>query len=529
MLKRLSLAQKLLLSYAVLLGSVLLFAIAFLLPAQLHDVRHVFEQQLSDAALVMSSNPGVVKACRERAMGDNVVRRMDEITDGMSATGYLVVADCEGICLYNPNHELIGERLADSKVERALQGSEPFICEIQSLGTSQLQAFHSVRDDDGTMLGFVMISDTLESIEGVRKSLTWRMLGVCTAAFCLGMLLAVVMSRNIRVTLLGNEPLAFARMYLQRDDILAHVSEGILAIDEQGAVVFKNDAAKRMVPEEHIGEGHPLAPIVRSCIDNGRAWESTLVGMDDRSLVVDGMPVVRENLFHTAVLILRDRTEVMRLNEQMVGTNSIVDALRAKTHEFLNRLHVIYGLLQLGETEQAMRYIGDVSDEVGARTQTVVRQIEDRAVAALVLGKMSRAAELEIELSLRSDSFLPATGAPLSSSDIVTVVGNLTENAFEAMNGIEGARQVELTIVCQDDQLEISVDDTGRGMSPEQVETLSLGRYSTKGEGHGYGMELVREIARRAGGCIQIESEQGVGSSVSLLIDAREDGVEAHD
>ena len=529
MLKRLSLAQKLLLSYAMLLGSVLVFALAFLLPDQLNELQRNLERQLSDAALVMSTNPGVIKACREQSMDEIILSRMDEIANSMAASGDLMVADRDGVRLYHSNHGLIGKRCTDDKAKRLLQGSEPFISRVIGPDIPQLQAFHGVRDDDGAMLGFVMVSETLSSIEVVRRSLTQRMLGVCAAAFCFGMLLAYGMSRNIRKTLLGNEPQTFVRMYLQRDDILARLAEGIMAVDEQGEIVFKNAAATKMVPEDAIGEGHPLAPAVRSCIETGEVREGMLVGLDDRSLVVDSMAVVREGLFRTAMLILRDRTEMVRLTEQMMGTNYIVDALRAKTHEFLNRLHVIYGLLQLGETEQAMSLIGDVSEEVASSSQMVVRQIEDRAVAALVLGKMSRASELGIALALRADSTLPATGAPLSSHDIVTVVGNLVENAFEAMSCVEGTREVELAIVCRGGSLEISVDDTGRGMSPEQVAALSHGRYSTKGETHGYGMELVREIARRSGGCVQIESEQGIGSSISLVIGGPKDGVETND
>lgn len=111
----------------------------------------------------------------------------------------------------------------------------------------------------------------------------------------------------------------------------------------------------------------------------------------------------------------------------------MIEALRANTHEFLNKPHIISGLLQIGETQKAVAFIDGVSEDVENNYQSIIRQLKNRTVVALVLGKTSHARELDIQFSLRRDSMLPPHSAYLSSRELVTIVGNLVENAFEAV------------------------------------------------------------------------------------------------
>lgn len=194
------------------------------------------------------------------------------------------------------------------------------------------------------------------------------------------------------------------------------------------------------------------------------------------------------------------------------------EALRASTHEFLNKLHVISGLLQMGEIQQAIAYLNGVKEETQEGQQTILHCIGNHTIAALLLGKESRARELDIHFSLRSDSHLQAHSPYLHTRDLVTVVGNLIENAFDAVKPQE-LRQVELYIGESENGLIITVDDTGYGMTKEQIEKVKHGKFTTKGRGHGTGLRLIRQIVSTQQGYLEIESEPGEGSSFTVSFD----------
>ena len=440
--------------------------------------------------------------------------------------GYLVIADAAGVRLYHPDHALIGGHFSGGDEAPILRGDAPYISERRGTSEEQLRAFHAVCDENGAVLGFVMVSQSMRSIHNLQRTMFLHFSAICLAVLAIGMLLAYAISVNMRRILLGNEPPTFARMFLQREDILNHLSEGILAFDEFRNAAYKNSAGATFYPEASLPVEHPLFDCYAACKTSGVAQSAEMVNLDGKSYLVSAVPVEREGLFHIVMMILRDRTEIARLTEQVTGTNHIVDALRANTHEFMNKLHVISGLLQVGETEEAISYIGDTASDIENGYQMVIRQIQDRAVAALILGKMSRARELNIEFLLRKDSFLPAANPFLSTQELITVIGNLVENAFEAIDGRQDLRQTELFVSCDANGLSVSVDDTGRGMTEERVQRIYEGQYTTKGAGHGYGMRFIQEIVRARHGFLQIDSELHVGTSVNIMIGR---GEEQHD
>lgn len=183
----------------------------------------------------------------------------------------------------------------------------------------------------------------------------------------------------------------------------------------------------------------------------------------DASLLVNLIPLPEPGNPEAVLLIMRDKTEIASLAQQLSGTNHVIDALRANTHEYMNKLHVISGLLQIGSYDEAIEFISDVSSDIENGYQTVVRQIKNRTIAALILGKQNRSKELDIDFCLRKDSFLEEHNPYLSTKELVTIVGNLIENAFDATKNVDGIRQVELTIRSNEDGLMISADDIGSG------------------------------------------------------------------
>lgn len=517
-MKKYSIMTKLLLSYLILAMGMAILTGAILLPAQLTMQRKNLEDTIAQTALLLGTNQALAQETASGTLSESNRSMLDTVCASSDKFDYLVLADKNGIRLYHPDNLRIGEPFTGGDEGEALTQNCAYITTRKGNTDIQKRAFHSLCTKDGTITGFVMVSASLRTIRREQRQTVLRLLLVLFAILIAGLVFAWLISQNIRTSLLGFEPQTIAQMYLQRDEILDTLNEEILVVDRNDTILYRNEAAKQTFSATKLPDDFPLVAERTACIEENTPMRDLLAQYQERTLLVHLMPAGTKGQPDAVLLIIRDRTEATRLAEQLTGTNHIIEALRANTHEYMNKLHVILGLLQIGDNKQAMRFITNVSDDIESGYQTVVKQIQDSSVAALILGKQSHARELDIRFALRCDSFLPATNPWLSSRDCITIVGNLIENAFEAINGTNGIRQVELFICCTDHGITICVDDTGCGMRKEQIDKIYSGQYTTKGEGHGIGLGLIQEIVRKHHGFLEIESEPGEGTSFTISI-----------
>ena len=301
----------------------------------------------------------------------------------------------------------------------------------------------SVLDVDGTVLGFVSVGIGVQNVQRTVLE-TVAIFAVLTfLAAGVGIALSRHLSGSIKEALMGYEPDAFLRLFHQREDILEALDEGILAIDRDANVIYMNPSGLRMVGAGPLSEvqGRPLSQIypesrLPRLLTTGRSEYNIPIRRmpGTRDALSDRMPIWQNGEIVGAVAIFRDRTEATALAEELTGSRHLVEAMRAYTHEFLNKLHTILGLIQLGRTEQAEQYILDISQVHHQSVSRVMDQIQDTATAALLVGKTSRAAELGILLELDPKSALSSDQRFLPSGVLVTILGNLIENATECLD-----------------------------------------------------------------------------------------------
>ena len=149
----------------------------------------------------------------------------------------------------------------------------------------------------------------------------------------------------------------------------------------------------------------------------------------------------------------------------------------------------------------------------------VMNSVSEPAVAALLIGKIARASELNVNFVLREGCYYSSTDMKLPSEMLITVIGNLLDNAFDAMNGSDNYKEhkeLMFGIYSRPDAVLITVDDTGSGIIEQNMEFIFENGYSTKGEGRGTGLYQVKNMVENFGGKITVESQEGVGSSFSV-------------
>ena len=255
-----------------------------------------------------------------------------------------------------------------------------------------------------------------------------------------------------------------------------------MAVNNRGEIIFANKAALKLINAE-TGDilnksAEEILPQIKltETVKSGLSANNLSTVIHNRDIIYDKLPIRDKTEVVGALAVMRNRTELKQLAQQLTGVNHFVDSLKANNHEFMNKLHVILGLLQIGAIKDAEDYITELSHQQGIIVNTITERIENRSVAALLLGKISRGNELNIKVKLLPNSYLPRHSKFLSTDSLVTIIGNLIENAMDAINceEFEDLENEEITIFIHEDDnnLIITVDDTGVGMSEETIENI---------------------------------------------------------
>ncbi|MEW6423650.1 MAG: ATP-binding protein [Bacillota bacterium] len=177
--------------------------------------------------------------------------------------------------------------------------------------------------------------------------------------------------------------------------------------------------------------------------------------------------------------------------------------IRAQRHDFLNHLQTVYGLLQMNKAESAQSYLAEVVRE--ARTSAQLINLKQPEVGALIQRKVNQAAAQEISFNLTIQSDLHAV--PVRPYQLNRVLGNLIDNAFEAVMGLEPKeRFVKVEISENEENYIIKVLNSGPGLKPEILDHIFAPGFSTKGSNRGMGLSIVREIVEEHGGTISVSS-----------------------
>ena len=497
----------------------------------LRSEQRALDNNLLNSASILSRVPLLRETLQGAYTVEELADYLDETTARTSDIDLILVGDTQSTLIYVPDRSLIGTAYSGVAQADALAGAAPYTSNETGPMGSDHSAYASVRDEAGEVIGFVIVGVYFRSMALVGLGTALRLLAVGVVAAVLGCLLAMRLSRSIKRSLMGYEPDAFARQFHQREDILDALEEGILAIDGEEKVIFLNAAAAEMLSmDRKTALGRPLHEVYpRSTLDRvlrtGQAeYNVSMQSLKNIRVLADRLPIREDGKLAGAVSIFRNRTELTRMADDLTGVRHMVEAMRAYTHEFMNKLHVILGLLQIGEPEKAQQYIMDTTRTQREAVSRIMSQIRQPSVAALLVGKTSRANELGIRLRLDWESALSEESPWLPPEAYVTILGNLIENAIEGLNQSRcTTKEISVSIREGEDSLLLCVEDTGPGIPAELRETLFQRGVSTKGRSRGTGLSLVHEVVEAYHGEIRVESESGVGTSFFLSF-CRENG-----
>ncbi|MET9548472.1 sensor histidine kinase [Streptomyces sp. NPDC006627] len=450
--------------------------------------------------------------------GDGPVQKAADRIRRASGAEYVVIMNKEGVRWSHTDRAQIG-KVVSTDPSDALAGREVMEIDDGTLGRSA-RGKVPLRDADGAIVGAVSVGIEYDSVRARLVHSIPGLLAYAGGALAVGALAAYLISRRVQRQ---TRDLAFSdisALLAEREAMLHGIREGVVALDRAGRIRLLNDEAQRLLGLGAEALGRPLD----DALGEGRTTDvlaGRVTGTD--LLTVRGQRVLVANRMPTddggAVATLRDRTELEQLGRELDSTRGLIDALRAQDHEHANRMHTLLGLLELEMYEEAAEYVGEVAGAHRVTAEQITEKIHDPLLAALLVGKATVAAERGVALSVPRDTSLP--DRLVDPGGLVTIVGNLVDNALDAAAGTRHAR-VEVAVRTEGRSVVLRVRDTGPGVPAGQRETIFTEGWTTKeppahGK-RGIGLALVRRLAERQGGSARAGEAPEGGAEFTVVL-----------
>jgi sensor histidine kinase regulating citrate/malate metabolism len=492
------------------------------------SIRGILLHQIGKRTLVLAQavalNPIVREGLQTRKWQE--VQAVAEQVRRATAAEYIVVCDREGIRYSHPRPERIGELFVGGDFQPAVEEGKSYVSmAVGTLGPS-MRGFVPVHDDSGLIIGFVAVGYLEDEIEKEVGTQQHKIVGYVAVVLFFGAFGAALIAKSFKAAIFGLEPHEIAGLFEERNAIIEAIREGVVAVDGAGRLTLVNQAARRYLdqtPELDL-RGCQLTDIC-PCQEMEEALAARVrvldreVSVGGRPMIVNVLPLGGGGAVSGAVASFRPKDELDHLARKLLHMQEYSELLRAQTHEYSNKLHTIAGLIQIGAQQEALDLVMTEASGYQELMKTLAEAVPDPVVAGIILGKFNRARELKISLSLEPDSSFADLPPHIERGSLVTVLGNLLDNAFDAVREAGEHGEVRLFLTDLGLDLIIEVEDSGQGVSPEVADNLFDRGVTTHSiTGRGMGLYLVRRAVEALGGNITFAEGELGGALFTVII-----------
>jgi len=515
---------RMLLLMFLLLGALVI--ITWLMVSML--VSSILEEYIGRNALNVSKTVSLTTVVHEGLKNKNSTQIQLYAESVRKATGarFVVVGDHEGRRYSHPVPERIGKLMVGGDNPRALERGEAYVSKaVGTLGPS-MRGKVPIFANSGKVIGVVSVGYLQETVESVTEGYLQRVLLWVFGLFLLGGIGTWLIARNVKQSIFGLEPVEIARLFRERNAILDSIREGVVAINDKGQVtMLDHEAAKilKIPPESGIGTS------IESILPQTRMLEVLKSGEEqfDQEMIIGGIevivnrvPIWQNGRVAGVVSSFRRKDEIDRMAQELTQIQEYSEVLRTQTHEYSNKLHTLAGLIQLGSHQEALDLIGRETSGYQELLGTLAETVPEPLLSAIILGKYNRAQELRINFQLDPESRMIDIPKKINREKIVTILGNLLENALEAaQENTSGKRTVQLSMTDFGNDLIFEVEDSGPGIEDESVDLSLQHGFTTKsGTGRGIGLSLVHENLKYLGGHLTVVRSSLGGMRFTIYI-----------
>lgn len=516
----------LLLAFVVILST---FLVSILFSSMVEKmVEEYMGKQAMTVAKLTAQNEVILNSFEE----DNPSLKMQPIAETIRKTtgaSYVTIANMKGIRYTHPNPSLIGKHTLTSN-EASLQRHQSVIYKDTGISGPAIKAKTPIWNKKREVIGVSSVGFLLNDVEKQVSSYKTKIIQLAGIPLAAGILGAIVIARRIRKIILGLEPEEISLLFKEKEATLESIRDATIAIDTNYRVTSMNKKARMLFGDQIVKKGYKIKDEqLKKLLMEVAAFKEERVNktvlFETHFLIVDLSPMLQNDQLKGMVLTARPVSEVEKVTKELSKIKDFSENMRAQNHEFLNKLNTLYGLLCLGQTERAINII---SQEVRERQDVIsflISSVADPLVAACLLGKLNRSKELQVSLEIEEESSLSVLLTIEESQQLVSVIGNVIDNALEAArrkNGDKGKVYISFTDFGKD--MIFDVEDNGEGVPPHMEEIIFKEGYTTKKEGnHGIGLTIVQQSLRLLNGEVYISKSRMGGTRFTIAISKKEE------
>jgi CitB family two-component system sensor histidine kinase CitS len=524
-MKRISLQTKILGLISTLILLIIILLASIFAYIQAVESRDQVEQLLLQSAKVISLMPEFRDAIENNNLEAQFRPIAEQVKDQVDAAN-IIIENREEIIYSHSNPSQVGKKSLDHTNYHALIFGGVNNFEVEREGESVLIGKVPIISDFGD---YTRVIGTV-SVEFLEKDIYTKIVSriktiviVSLIVLLIGIIGGIFLTKSIRKDTLGLEPHEISSLYRERNAILLSIKEGIIAIDQKGTITLINHSARSMLnlnEDDYIGQNvnHVISNIkINDVVQTGKTFHNVEVPIKDKLFIFNLIPIIENEQVVGVVSSFRDKTELKKLVDTISEVREYSEGLRAQTHEYANKLYLLSGLLQLERYQDAFEFIQKESSFNKYRNQILFNQIHDANVQAILLGKLGKASEKKIHFEIDTDSYIDPLPNHIEVIDIITIIGNLIDNAFDAVVH-QYEKKVFFSITSLGNDIIIEVTDNGKGIDECIIDSMfSLG-YSSKGKNRGYGLFNVKHIVDSLGGTIEVKNEKNGGAIFTVYL-----------
>ncbi|MET3287650.1 UNVERIFIED_CONTAM: two-component system CitB family sensor kinase [Brevibacillus sp. OAP136] len=453
-----------------------------------------------------------------------VIQPIAESIRKATGSSYVVIGNRDGIRYSHYDPHNIGQKMGTSNAP-VFYENKSIIYRGSGISGPAIKAKTPIYNKKGELIGVSSVGYVMDEVERRIGEYRDDILRLLLLVFLCGIVGAYLIARRVKKLIFGLEPEEISFLFTEKEAILESIRDAIVAVDMEGRVISMNKRARELLEDDvRVGakiQNPRVAETIQGITQNMQEeviHQKILLGHE--IFVIDSSPILKENQIKGVVITFRPESEIEQLNTELMRISSFSDNMRAQNHEYLNRLNTIYGLLVLKEYDKVIELI---SDEVKERQDVIaflMSSVSEPYIAACLLGKINRSKELKVTLDIDPDSSLTDIPHMINAKALVSILGNVIDNALEAsldLHGTAAAVRVSFTDVGRD--LIFEIEDNGPGISKDLEAKVFESGVSTKpGDNRGLGLAIVKNAIEQLHGQIFLAKSQLGGSRFTIVI-----------
>lgn len=458
---------------------------------------------LKDSAFCIIQNDFIKEDLYYNKQNGEIQEYTKTLISALDDIDIIVICDMTGRKYSHLDETQIGEIFVNPDKEKVLKNGDSYYSLMEGSMGKTLRWFEPIIYKD-QQVGFIMVGKYYDDILTINKETSIKYIGLFILAILISVVGSSILAQKTKKDMLNMEPEEITTLYIQKKIIINNVNVGIIALNKNNEVTEINDRCYTLFKNFSYDKVIKRLSIY---IDSKLSFKMKELIIDGKRIFVTLNPIIEENTYLGQLIIFSDRENINKIAKEITGVDEIIKNLRANVHEFKNNLHVILGLIQLKQYSQAKDFILHIQ-KVQEDNSAEFLEIDDYYVRALLLSRKLVAKERKVELVLNNASNMYQEHGIVDSKDLVTILGNLIENALEAC-AVSNAeyKRVEVYLKEDDYRIQIVVRDNGSPIEFNNKEEMFIEGISSKGDNRGTGLYLVKNRVELYNGIIEIEEQ----------------------